>query len=76
MIELNTAIDDALTSHPGLAHLFVRHHMICVGCAIARFHTISEAAVMYHLDPSQLLTEIQAQLNDLDDQTGSVARDR
>jgi hybrid cluster-associated redox disulfide protein len=59
MIDLNVTVEEALASQPGLASLLVRHHMICVGCDIARFHTLREAALMYHLDPEQLLNEVR-----------------
>jgi hybrid cluster-associated redox disulfide protein len=59
MIDLNVTVEEALTRQPGLAALLVRHHMICVGCDIARFHTLREAALMYHLDPEQLIAEMQ-----------------
>jgi hybrid cluster-associated redox disulfide protein len=59
MLELSTSIDDALTRYPHLASLFMRHHMICVGCDIARFHTVEEAAQMYEMDPVELLYEMR-----------------
>ena len=59
MIELDTPIEDVLNRYPELASLFVHHHMICVGCAIARFHSVREAAVMYHLDPDRFLGELR-----------------
>lgn len=58
MLDLTTSIDEALTSYPQLAALFMRHHMICVGCDIARFHTVEEAAQMYEMDPAALLLEM------------------
>jgi hybrid cluster-associated redox disulfide protein len=58
MIDLNTTVDEVLGAHPELASLFVRHRMICVGCAIARFHTVREVALMYKLDPDDFLGEI------------------
>jgi hybrid cluster-associated redox disulfide protein len=59
MIDLDTAVDEAINQHPEVADLFVRHRMICVGCAIARFHTVRDVAVMYQLDPDTLLHELQ-----------------
>ncbi len=59
MISMDSTVDDLLTAHPRLASLFVRHHMVCVGCDIARFHTVREAAVMYKIDPEQLRQELE-----------------
>jgi hybrid cluster-associated redox disulfide protein len=60
MLNLTTSVEEALALYPQLARSFVSHHMICVGCDIARFHTIQEAAQMYDLDPAQLLSELQS----------------
>jgi hybrid cluster-associated redox disulfide protein len=73
MIEMDMTIDDALDAYPRLANLFVRHHMICVGCGIARFHTLRDAAEMYHLDPEQLRSEIEQVLAGLSGADGSPA---
>ena len=59
MIDLDMTVEEALESQPKLAGLFVRHHMICIGCDIARFHTLREAALMYHLDLNQLVRDMQ-----------------
>ena len=64
MIDLDTTVEEALVSHPRLASLFVRHHMICVGCDIARFHTLREVALMYHLNLDQLVHEMQQLLEE------------
>jgi len=60
MLNLTTSVEEALALYPQLARSFVSHHMICVGCDIARFHTIQEAAQMYDLNPTLLLSELQA----------------
>jgi hybrid cluster-associated redox disulfide protein len=62
MIDLDTTVEDTLARNPALASSFVSHRMICVGCAIARFHTLREAALMYNLEPEALLDELLAQL--------------
>ncbi len=59
MINLDMSIDDALTAQPRLAGLFVRHRMICVGCGIARFHTLREAAELYEIDPDEFNREVE-----------------
>lgn len=64
MIDLNTPVDEVLTQHPELASLFVRHRMICVGCAIARFHTVRDVALMYQLEPDELLGEIHERVGE------------
>ncbi len=58
-ITLDSAIDDLLSQAPGVAEVFVRRGMLCVGCDISRFHTIREAAAIYGIDPAQLLAELR-----------------
>ncbi|MCS7061032.1 MAG: DUF1858 domain-containing protein [Anaerolineae bacterium] len=59
MLSLDLSIDEALGETPGIATVFVRRGMVCVGCDIGRFHTIREAATLYGIDAEQLLTELQ-----------------
>ncbi len=59
MVNLDITIDEALSAQPRLASLFVRHRMICVGCGIARFHTLREAAEVYELDPDEFRREME-----------------
>jgi hybrid cluster-associated redox disulfide protein len=62
MFDLDTPVDEVLARHPELASQFVRHRMICVGCAIARFHSVRDVAQMYELDPEQFLRDLRAVL--------------
>jgi hybrid cluster-associated redox disulfide protein len=64
MIDLNTTVEEVLAHDQRLASLFVRHRMICVGCDIARFHTLREAAFMYGLEPEQFLADVQRILDE------------
>ena len=64
IIELDTPIDEVLNRYPELASIFVRHHMICVGCAIARFHSIQDAALTYQTDPDLFLREMQLRVSE------------
>ena len=59
MIDLNMTVEEALTAHPALAGLFVRRRMLCVGCDIARFHTLREAVLTYEFDLDEFREEAQ-----------------
>lgn len=48
-----------LATHPRAARVLLRHRMICVGCAMARFETVHDAAKVYRLDERELLDEIE-----------------
>ncbi len=58
MVNMNTTVDDALAAQPGLVSVFIRHRMICVGCAIAHFHTLREVAELYEITPDQFYKEL------------------
>ncbi len=48
-----------LAAHPKAVHVLLRHRMLCVGCLMARFETVHEAAAVYRLDERELLDEIE-----------------
>ncbi len=48
-----------LASHPKATRVLMRHRMTCVGCLMARFETIHDAAAVYRLDERELLDEIE-----------------
>lgn len=54
------SLDDLMRLWPETGRVFVRHGMICVGCLIAPFHTVSDACAEYDLDPDAFLNELQA----------------
>jgi hybrid cluster-associated redox disulfide protein len=53
-------IEELLRQWPATAVIFHKHHMACVGCAVAPFYTALDAAQVYGLPPEELLAEIQA----------------
>jgi hybrid cluster-associated redox disulfide protein len=48
-----------LATHPKAVHVLIRHRMLCVGCLMARFETVHDAAAVYRLDERELLDEIE-----------------
>jgi hybrid cluster-associated redox disulfide protein len=52
-------IADVLARWPQTVSVFLRHHMICVGCAMSRFETLGEIASVYDLDLNVLLRELR-----------------
>lgn len=59
-IHLDDLIEPALERFPGLAAVFVRRGMVCVGCDMARFDTIEDAARAYRQHPMDLVAELDA----------------
>ncbi|MCC7206685.1 MAG: DUF1858 domain-containing protein [Anaerolineae bacterium] len=56
-------LDLLITRHPHIAGILARRGMLCVGCPIARFHTLEDAATLYDLDLAALVGEIEAALS-------------
>lgn len=52
-------VEDILTRWPQTADVFGRHNMACVGCPVAPFYTVSEAAVVYKLTPAEFVAELE-----------------
>lgn len=57
--ELSWTVQNVITRCPAAAAVFARFRMACVGCAMAPFETLAEAASAYRLDPEVLQDEIR-----------------
>ncbi|MFO7664121.1 MAG: DUF1858 domain-containing protein [Chloroflexota bacterium] len=53
-------ITDVLERWPATADVFHTHTMACVGCAVASFFSIIDAAEVYGLPPQQFIDELIA----------------
>jgi hybrid cluster-associated redox disulfide protein len=51
-------VAEVLDRWPATAAAFVRRRMACVGCAMAPFDTIGEAAAVYGIEVEGLLDEL------------------
>jgi hybrid cluster-associated redox disulfide protein len=51
-------VDQVMSKWPATIAVFRRHQMACVGCPVAPFTTLAEAAVIYGISLSQFLTEL------------------
>ncbi len=54
-IRLSWTVAETLTQCPASAGVFGRFRMACVGCVMAPFETLSEAAEAYGIDPQNFL---------------------
>ena len=54
----DTTLDELLTAYPAAARAFVKHRMACVGCTMARFDTVGQAAAEYGLDIVPFMQEV------------------
>jgi hybrid cluster-associated redox disulfide protein len=60
VIHPDDLIEPALERHSGLAAVFVRRGMACVGCDMARFDTVADAARAYRQRSDDLVAELDA----------------
>lgn len=56
-------VDDLLSAYPKATQVFVSHAMSCAGCVLSQFHTIAEAAAVYHMAVEDFLKEISASID-------------
>lgn len=80
LIHLEHTVEQTLDQFPVLAAVFVRRGMTCVGCAMARFDTLADAARSYGQVAEALLAELNgAARNEVDHRrarTGPKGDDR
>jgi hybrid cluster-associated redox disulfide protein len=56
-------ITDVLERWPETAEVFHAHGMACVGCILAPFYTLNDAAQVYSLDATQFMQEMLAAIH-------------
>jgi len=52
-------VAEIMDAYPQTISVFVERKMICVGCAMADFDTLSDAATNYGITVEQLLEELR-----------------
>lgn len=52
-------IEEVLTNWPETAVVFKRHKMACIGCDVANFYTIADAAAVYKLSVEEFVSELE-----------------
>jgi hybrid cluster-associated redox disulfide protein len=60
---LQLTMAELIAGWPAAVPLLARRGMGCVGCTMARFETVAEAAAAYGFDPDALLTEIRRSIH-------------
>ncbi len=53
-------LDDLMEKWPETIPVFMKHKMLCVGCLINPFHTVSDACAEYELSEDEFLEELKA----------------
>lgn len=52
-------MDAIMREWPATIRVILDHGLLCVGCPVASFHTLSEAAREHSVDESSLVRDIQ-----------------
>lgn len=51
-------LQDLMTEWPQTVAVFLRHKMLCVGCLVSPFHTVTDACREYGLNEDAFLCEL------------------
>jgi len=60
------SMDEIMRAWPGTIRVILRHRMLCVGCPIAPFHSISDACREHGVDESLFLDDIKREIGSND----------
>jgi len=61
-IRSGSTVSEIIQKYPQTVFVFFRYHMICVGCAMAKFDTLEDAAENYAIPLSQFLVELRREI--------------
>lgn len=56
------SLAEIMTKWPSTIRLFIDRRLHCVGCPIAPFHTLSDAALEHGIDPGHLIAAVEARM--------------
>ena len=59
-ISSDLVVAEVLERWPETIPVFLEHHMSCVGCALAPFDTVSDAATIYRVGVEVFVDELRA----------------
>jgi hybrid cluster-associated redox disulfide protein len=60
LIDVDMTMDEIMRRWPLTIRVVIRSGMLCVGCPIASFHTVSDAAREHGLDEALLRSDLEA----------------
>ena len=53
-------IDEVVRKYPATIEVFLRHGLVCFGCAIARFESLGQGALGHGIEVEALLQDLNA----------------
>jgi hybrid cluster-associated redox disulfide protein len=60
VITKDMPIGEIVQNYPATIRVFLRHGLMCFGCAIARFESLEQGALAHGIDPDVLLQDLNA----------------
>jgi hybrid cluster-associated redox disulfide protein len=54
------SIADVVQQYPQTIEVFLRHGLMCFGCAIARFENVEQGAIAHGINVPALMTDLNA----------------
>jgi len=58
-IDPDMVVDEIMRKWPATVAVVLRHKMLCVGCPIGAFHTVTEACREHQVDEGDFLVELE-----------------
>ena len=60
IITRDMPIGEVVQQYPAAVEVFLRHGLMCFGCAIARFESLEQGALAHGIDVEALLQDLNA----------------
>lgn len=60
VITKDVSIGEIVQKYPATIEVFLRHGLMCFGCAIARFESLEQGALAHGIDVETLLQDLNA----------------
>ena len=68
-------MDDIMRQWPATIRVILRHHLLCIGCPVASFHTVEDAIREHEIDGVQFRRELFAEIDRSNRQPGHRSRE-
>jgi hybrid cluster-associated redox disulfide protein len=59
-IEKSMTIGEVVQKYPQTIEVFLKHGLMCFGCAIARYENVEQGAMAHGIDVDTLITDLNA----------------
>lgn len=58
-------IGEVVQNYPQTVEIFLKHGLMCFGCAIARYENVEQGAVAHGIDVEALMKDLNAALSEV-----------